>query len=1124
MAKKVSRVIYNDEVLMDISQDSVSEETLKRGETAHDSAGEGIVGNADMVDGRYYKIDDPASTDLADSDYLPFYDVSDEEVPKKKTLFSSIIEKLKSVFLTKKVGTGNDELVYSTYYLGYKDNDIDATKADNNVSSPQYPSTFRIMDKNERNIVVTEGTVEPTGEIGWKSYVKNYDTNGNAHGPKGMRFNMNKSGNLTYTIGDYDDFRRAIKTMDQIGTSIVSNSDLNNYQTGGTYYVINNGTAETISNIPIANSGKLIVLEIDINDGTKRQEQIYITNTNITFMRHRDYSGSWSVWKRMAVLDDISPSQVGDGYAEATVSGTTITATITDFQLRVGVIVAIRIPTEISSACTLNINNTGAKSVSYWDNESPSKGKTLPTGQINLFMYDGTYYRVIGFDRTASVHAQSYVAGTSGNVVIGWGYGTDRAQIKHNIFNGRLSYNYLKNGSWRGDKQLIDETGGQNMRGWLKLPAGSGVTIASGAHSVAVQDTIPNILNELRFSNGAWGSFNLGTAYTLGNTTISTGWYNYFYIPHRVGGENWDTPTSWNADNVNYGSLLLYGMNNTNGMFRIRMKVVNDAATVDELEDLQKGNIYVGTCTTAADQQAKVATVDGNFVLRKGVRVAIKFSNTNTFSSQTSTPITLNVNGTGAKNIYYNTTHSGAGNTGTNTRIYGIANRYVFYVYDGTYWVWDSYSCDDNSTGYLPNNNSATLTAIANNAWIKLKSSDIDLTKDDNDVTAIRYPAYIATDKNDRIISRLESVVEPSGMTWTYLQVRNYKTSDGTNPNAGIKVGMDKTGAVKYTVSQVTQFNLATGIGYGTCDTAADQQVKEVTCAGYVLATGGIIHVKFTNTNTFSSQTSTPIQLNVNGTGAKNIWYSNNHSGAGNTGTSTRIYGEAGRIFSYMYNGTYWVWLGCGYESDTTDPRALGFGYGTCSTAESTTEKAVTLSSYTLRNGGFVSVKFTNAVPANATMNINTRGAKAIYFNGSAIKANIIGAGNIATFVYDGTNYHLISVDRTLNLSDNYTYNDSAGRPSGLTFSDTDVQITQLTRVIRGDLVTINFNLKFPIKNYTANTKIITGFPIPYQSVFMETQGRCFFLNTSGELYIRNYNFTSAVTLWGCNLTYIKKA
>ena len=199
----------------------------------------------------------------------------------------------------------------------------------------------------------------------------------------------------------------------------------------------------------------------------------------------------------------------------------------------------------------------------------------------------------------------------------------------------------------------------------------------------------------------------------------------------------------------------------------------------------------------------------------------------------------------------------------------------------------------------------------------------------------------------------------------------------------------------------------------GTCSTAANAQKKEATVDnGFTLTDGVRVGIKFTNTNTFESSIATPITLNVNSTGDINIYYGSTHSGAGNTGKNTVIYGSANRYNYYVYDGTYWVWDGMGQETDTTyTPQKLGFGYGTCSTAEATAAKTATLSSYTLVVNGYVSVKFTNAVPASATLNVNSKGAKPIYYHGAAITAGIINAGDMATFVYDGTNYNLVGVD-----------------------------------------------------------------------------------------------------------------
>ena len=102
------------------------------------------------------------------------------------------------------------------------------------------------------------------------------------------------------------------------------------------------------------------------------------------------------------------------------------------------------------------------------------------------------------------------------------------------------------------------------------------------------------------------------------------------------------------------------------------------------------------------------------------------------------------------------------------------------------------------------------------------------------------------------------------------------------------------------------------------------------------------------------------------------------------------------------------------WENTTYTNEKLGQGYATCSTAAATAAKTASLTDYVLEKGGVVAVKFTNAVPANATLNINSKGAKSIYFKGSAITANIISGGDTATFIYDGTRYHLLAVDRLL--------------------------------------------------------------------------------------------------------------
>jgi hypothetical protein len=108
----------------------------------------------------------------------------------------------------------------------------------------------------------------------------------------------------------------------------------------------------------------------------------------------------------------------------------------------------------------------------------------------------------------------------------------------------------------------------------------------------------------------------------------------------------------------------------------------------------------LATCDTSASAQNKVASVSQSAWSRKvGCIVAVKYANTNTYNANNSTTgtgsITLNVNGTGDANIYYGST---ADPTGTNSAAFGYANRYAYYMWDGTYWVWLSQSTDNNTT------------------------------------------------------------------------------------------------------------------------------------------------------------------------------------------------------------------------------------------------------------------------------------------------------------------------------------------------------------------------------------------------------------------------------------------
>lgn len=99
------------------------------------------------------------------------------------------------------------------------------------------------------------------------------------------------------------------------------------------------------------------------------------------------------------------------------------------------------------------------------------------------------------------------------------------------------------------------------------------------------------------------------------------------------------------------------------------------------------------------------------------------------------------------------------------------------------------------------------------------------------------------------------------------------------------------------------------------------------------------------------------------------------------------------------------------YQSPSTN---VGFGQGFTIHRQNTSVTANTaiLANYSLTEGGIIVIKFNSDVPQGATLNINSQGAKPIYYRNSTIVADVIKAGDTVTFMYHSNKYYLISNDR----------------------------------------------------------------------------------------------------------------
>ena len=126
----------------------------------------------------------------------------------------------------------------------------------------------------------------------------------------------------------------------------------------------------------------------------------------------------------------------------------------------------------------------------------------------------------------------------------------------------------------------------------------------------------------------------------------------------------------------------------------------------------------------------------------------------------------------------------------------------------------------------------------------------------------------------------------------------------GTAGSAGPK---GATGPVGPTGPQgAIASHAAWGDAYGACDTAGATAAKTVALSGFTLKTGGVVAIRFTNTNTASNMT-----LNINSTGAKQVLY--------NRKAVPKYMIEGGEIIFMMFDGTYWNMLGGESNGDYGD-------------------------------------------------------------------------------------------------------------------------------------------------------------------------------------------------------------
>lgn len=284
-----------------------------------------------------------------------------------------------------------------------------------------------------------------------------------------------------------------------------------------------------------------------------------------------------------------------------------------------------------------------------------------------------------------------------------------------------------------------------------------------------------------------------------------------------------------------------------------------------------------------------------------------------------------------------------------------------------------------------------------------------------------------ATGESDFTISG--SPITSSGT----ITIEHSNSTTAKSTQAVYPITFDKHGHITGSGNAVTIPSVTTW--YGTSSTTASTAEKAVTCSGFTLVAGDVIAVLFSTANTAATPT-----LNVNSTGAKSIYI-----GASTPNSTTNVLKwSANTLVYFVYDGTYFRYI-TSISAATVEPsRGANTWYGTSGTTATTQAKTSTINNFVLVKGALVSINFTYAntyTSAKITLNINSTGAKDVYYNGTVTSSTntlLWNAGEVLTFMYDGTGYQYIgkSVQKISQLTNDSGYTSNTGTVTSVGISN----------------------------------------------------------------------------------------
>lgn len=257
---------------------------------------------------------------------------------------------------------------------------------------------------------------------------------------------------------------------------------------------------------------------------------------------------------------------------------------------------------------------------------------------------------------------------------------------------------------------------------------------------------------------------------------------------------------------------------------------------VDEKIETVDGKITnrYGTCGTAAGTAAKVVTLAG-FTLFTGAEITVKFTNGNTAATPT-----LNVNGTGAKNVIINNS------TTTTGKLDFPANTTATFTYNGSQWQFTGSDNLENEMTWTASGGLNIRAASGSNSRVNITNSAVDIYDKDGYMRA-RYSDSVLLGKKEESHQKLDyhslQLVDKEGATYFY--VSDLRDESGIATIKESRTYTYETSSVSISVNSGTVISVT--VNGNAVSFTQDPNFPETITFSPAASAGAVIEVTYTS-------------------------------------------------------------------------------------------------------------------------------------------------------------------------------------------------------------------------------------------------------------------------------------